>query len=177
LACLNCLGYHGTSQEGARKIEAEGYEASGDENWLGRGVYFFGTIPDVTNGETEARAWAVYVKKCDNWAVIQVTINSEKFLDLVQNIGHRRLFEEAKRKMLEQHQRMGKAPWTFRDYIIFKYIDKKVGFEVIRAVVDAEPKEYLSNIVKRPQVQICVKATTCIKEGKILAKGRRNGLR
>jgi hypothetical protein len=174
---LNCLGYHGTSEEGARKIESEGYEASVDKEWLGKGIYFFCTVPEVVDGLAEAKAWVVYVKKFDRWVVFEAKITSENFLDLVQNVDHRVRFDEVRRQLLDQHLRTGKVRQAFQDYIIFRYIDDKMKFDVIRAFVDAAPKEYFSNVVRRPQVQMCVKRTACIIQNRIVEEGPRRGSR
>ena len=72
------IGYHGTTQENANKILEEKHfkESTKDNEWLGRGVYFF-----------TFRYWAewwVRIKKFENVAILKVNLEytDEQLLDL-----------------------------------------------------------------------------------------------
>jgi hypothetical protein len=153
--CLDCLGYHGTDEDGAKRIQLEGYKPSSHTEWLGSGVYFFGTYDGVVDGLEEAKSWVNYVKPFARWTIFEATISSEKFLDLVENVSHRQTFDRAREKMLALHTKSRKPPRTFRDYIIFKFIDEQFEFDYVRAFVDAARQDdYVSKVVRRPQIQI-----------------------
>lgn len=167
-------GYHGTATGMAEKIEIDGYKASTDDiSWLGQGVYFFRSSSGSVeiDGLNEAKSWVISVKKYHRWVIFEAKIISAKFLDLVDNIEHRKYYEIARGKMLEMYDRQKKPRNALRDFIVFKYIDEQNDFDFIRALVDAGRQEYSSFIVKRPQIQICVKQMACITENNIISRG------
>lgn len=170
---LECIGYHGTSMKAAEQIQKNGYQASSEKEWLGKGIYFFGTSSGSieSDGCEEAVAWVCNVKKFNNWVIFEANINSTKFLDLVKNINHRKRFDIAKNKIIERYARLGKSNTALRDYIIFKCIDEESDFDFIRALIDAGRQQYQSAVVRRPQIQICVKKEVCIKTNNIIRKG------
>jgi hypothetical protein len=72
------LGYHGTTEQQARQILAEGFKPSANSyDWLGKGAYFF-------QREDLALSWASEKHKCDDGAlrVIQADIHLYECLDL-----------------------------------------------------------------------------------------------
>jgi hypothetical protein len=125
------------------------------------------------DGFTEAKSWVINVKKYPKWAIFESTIKiiSEKFLDLVENIDHKRNFEKVRNKILQIYDDQRKPRNTLRDYIVFRYIEEQSDFDFIRALVDAGRQEYSSFIVGRPQIQICVKQKMCIADNKLILKG------
>lgn len=91
------IGYHGTSTENAREIITNEFNASsGNEHWLGDGVYFFieglSKTPDL-----QAEKWAIVeswdkkikANKYSNIAVIKSSIQIEdaNLLDLTSSEG------------------------------------------------------------------------------------------
>jgi len=76
-------GYHGTSQEFAKKIlESESFDLSvGKEEWLGTGIYFY-------EGYSDALNWAAKNFDQDN-AVLHVVISADEdeYIDLDSEYG------------------------------------------------------------------------------------------
>jgi hypothetical protein len=92
-------------------------------------------------------------------------------LDLVESTPHRKLFDEAKDLVrLGLKNRLDTTDEKMADYRVFHIIDKKYKFDLIRALVDASRirTEYSTYIVRRPQVQLCVKDASIIKDKKIV---------
>jgi hypothetical protein len=172
---LECVGYHGTAKEYADKIGREGYIDSSEISWLGRGVYFFGSIEAHLDGFEEARAWAVFVRKFNSWVVFEAVIKSEDFLDLVNDVEHRELFEAIRNELISIHIQSGRRIGEFADYIIYKRIDEKYSPDFVRAYVEAGNRfmGYQPRTIRRLQIQICVKDCRCIIKNTIRAKGTR----
>lgn len=161
------IGYHSTSEEKGIKILAQKkFLESNEKNWLGRGIYLWGSS-DICNGFDEAQWWSKEYKKFSNYLVIEVEIDSNNFLDLIDNEEHKRKFGIIKRKFIEKHIEAGKNVQDFEEYLIFKVIDNKFGFDFIIAFIHGSDFRYRKigfnlNVVTRPQIQICVKRQNCI---------------
>ena len=159
---MTIIGYHGTTQMSKAAILKQGFIHSGSKEWFGSGVYFFETLSPLSNGYNEAKQWAKNVKKFDNWAVIKAEICSDNVLDLVNSIPQKEIFDSIKAEYLALHRRSGKPDHEFTELVIFTKLER-MGFEVIRCIVDAMKNEgYYSYVVRRPQVQVCVKKDACI---------------
>jgi len=86
--------FHGTTHESARSILTDGFAySSGNEHWLGDGVYFFveglGYAPDKA-----AELWAEYrafKKKSQFCALLasKISVDNQRFLDLTTYEGIR----------------------------------------------------------------------------------------
>ncbi len=169
------IGYHGTSLTSAKRLLEQGFTASSKENeWLGQGVYFFGSDGSV-DGQDEAKCWAKYVRKLYPWAVIKAEIYAEKPLDLVHNIKHRKLFNTLRDKCYQLHVKSGRDKNSFSDYIIFNFADKNYFFDAIIAYTEGSKNKYPydSYIIRRLQVQICVKNNDTIHHTCIVDKGEK----
>jgi len=169
----NYTGYHGTSQAKADKIVENRFVISTKPNeWLGTGIYFFGSDGEI-DGQVEARCWARHVKQYSRWAVIKATLRAEKVLDLVCNVAHKKLYDILQRKCYEAHIRSGKDAATFSDYMIFNDIDENYDFEIICAHTEGSKNKFTYNsyVVRRLQIQICVKNEMCIREKFVCEKG------
>jgi hypothetical protein len=163
-------GYHGTDLKRATNIIDYGFYDSQEDEWLGRGVYFFGSDGAI-DGLEEARSWALNVKQFRFWAVIMARLQAHNPLDMVNNISHRTLFDKLREKCFHIHIKSGKYADAFCDYIIFNYIDEQYGFDLVMAYTEGAKKyPYASRIVRRPQIQICVKDQACIRDKKIVLK-------
>ena len=167
---MELVGYHGTSYEASRNIVENGYVFSKEKEWLGTGIYFFkDCMSPYCSGFEEAKCWAKFVKKYNNWVVFKAKIVSEEILDLVDNVEHRiildRIIETAKKK----HKASSRRKEPFEDYMVFKEMDsnEETKVEVVICLVDAGNIGYKSKIVRRPQVQVCVKSHDVIVENKI----------
>ena len=164
-------GYHGTSINSANEIIKSNFKLSGKKEWFGFGIYFFEDKANIFDGREEAKNWAIQVKKIPNWAVIRALIEAKNIIDLVQNEEHRQYFEEIKEKLLEKHKNNGKNVKDFKENTIFHKMEKE-NLDLIRCLVDgSRGKEYNSYVVNKPQIQICVKKLSCIKQKTIIDKG------
>lgn len=164
--------YHGTHAKNEASIRAFGFLKSKETEYLGEGVYFFekATFCDALE---EAKCWCKFVKKYEDKDIIvfQASIVSEKILDLVDNIEHRKIFDEVKKALrLELKLNKSATDKSLEDFRVFHCIDKKKAFDVIRALIDGAKREadFHTNIVRRPQIQICVKDLTSIKTYNII---------
>ena len=84
--------FHGTTYESAKDILAEGFAySSGNDHWLGDGVYFFvagvGYTPDrAAELWAEFRAFKQHSQFCA-LLVSNINIDDERFLDLTTYEG------------------------------------------------------------------------------------------
>ena len=164
---MDCVGYHGTHNDNVRSIINNGYYYSNENEWFGKGIYFFESQHPLTNGFIEARDWAIYVKNYKKWVVFKAKIESDKYH--VLDINHKKLYDDVKSKLLELHKKSGKDIKIFDERIIFKKLQENVDF--IRAIVDSEKKLYISYLVRRIQIQICVKNADCVKKNVLYKSG------
>lgn len=139
---------------------------SSEKNWLGKGIYFWGSS-DICNGFDEAQWWAVKYKKFTKYLIIEVEIDSNNFLDLIDNEEHKSKFGIIKDRFIEKHIEAGKNVQDFEEYLIFKIIDNEFDFDFIIAFTHGSDFRYRKigfnfNVVTRPQIQICVKKHNCI---------------
>jgi len=152
---LTC--YHGTKAESADNISKAGYKKSNSCEWFGSGIYFFETYETICNGYIEARDWAKHVKGYNSWAVFKAVVESEKYIDIAFVHEHKMLYDRIKYKALENHKKSGQDVKDFNENIIFLEMEKH-DVDFIRALVDSKKDlGYYSYIVRRPQLQICVK--------------------
>lgn len=174
------VGYHGTSLTSARHILKQGFTVSSKENeWLGQGIYFFGSDGSI-DGQDEAMCWARYVRKHSPWAVVEGKLKADKLLDMVHNVQHRRLFDQVQEQCFLAHMQSGKKADEFSDCVVFNDIDKLFDFEMIIAYTDGAKNKfnYNSYVVRRLQIQICVKLQECIVRKSICSYGGKGyGLR
>lgn len=159
---MQFTGYHGTAAENSTGILSDGYILSRESEWFGRGVYFFETVEGISNGFDEAKNWIVYVKKIRNWAVFRAVMETDKYIDLLLDVEHKKLYDEIKREAIRLHLQAGKQIRYFRENTIYIKM-AELDIDLIRALVDAKKDYgYYSYTVRRPQVQICVKRLECL---------------
>lgn len=92
---IEIFGYHGTSNNRATTILAEGFRASdNDYDWLGTGIYFFQDAP------LRARQWAIE-QHPSNPAVICSRIRLDNCIDLF-DIGWQPLLKNVYNSFVEQ---------------------------------------------------------------------------
>ncbi len=163
---LTC--YHGTKAEAAENIIKNGYKKSGSKEWFGSGVYFFESYNDLCDGITEARDWAKYVKHFKNWAVFEACIESDKYIDIAFEVEHKKIYDRIKEEAIELHKKAGKETKEFNENLIFHQMEK-LDIDFIRALVDSKKESgYYSYIIRRPQLQICVKNETVIVNNRLI---------
>lgn len=165
-------GYHSTHRSREQAIAEHGYGPSGEEEWLGKGAYFFEDAPFCA-AKLEARGFAEKVRKIPlaEIVVFRSTINPKRLLDLAYNRRHRALYHEARDRLrlkvaLEDRQ----EPKELDDYRVFALLDSQANsFDVVRAIVDAERigKGYQTYLVRRPQLQVCVKDNNAIRSSEV----------
>ncbi|MFP3040213.1 hypothetical protein LQZ19_00165 [Treponema primitia] len=154
------IGYHGTDEYGARKIEERGFEDSPSESWLGPGIYFFET-QGVFDGIEAAEWWVKTYKKYPRWVILKAEINSVAVMDLFGSKIDRAKFGSIKQKLLEKHLASGGKEIDFELKTVFMAINRKV--DIIRCLVDAARLDKFVNfVVGFPQIQICVTKSGCI---------------
>ena len=155
---MKFTAYHGTSKNNSDSILKHNYNFSGKKEWFGSGIYFFEDLKPLCSGQEEAKNWAIYVKKYNKWAVLESEIVTDNVLDLVENINHRKIYDKIRIKAIQEHKNSGLDIKSFTDRVIFLKIAEKNGIDLIRAMVDAgKDFGYKSYVVRRPQIQICVK--------------------
>lgn len=112
------------------------------------------------------------VKQFRFWAVILARLQAHNPLDMVNNISHRTLFDKLREKCYNIHIKSGKYADAFCDYIIFNHMDEHYDFDLVVAYTEGASKKYpyVSRIVRRPQIQICVKDQDCIRHKEIVLK-------
>jgi hypothetical protein len=165
------VGYHGTTTKNVLKIIKDGFKISDENNWLGKGVYFWGFVRGFFDGRAEADLWVRRHLKTDKVGVIKCLIqsNDEMVLDIAKNFD---LYEKIKNKLLELHLSLNKKEEDFDSALIFQIIDVHYKLNVVIALTEGSRSgrlaKYEKRIVQRPQIQICVKNTSCIKNKTIL---------
>ncbi len=165
---MKLICYHGTKAEAADNINKTGYLKSKHSEWLGSGVYFFESYGTLCDGIIEARDWAKFVKKFKNWAIFEACIESEKYIDIAFEIEHRKIYDQIKEEAIKKHKESGKGIKEFNENLIFQEMEK-LDIDFIRALVDSKKDlGYYSYIVRRPQLQICVKHNEVIVSNKLI---------
>lgn len=163
-------GFHGTSRENAERIQKEGEFKVSDKGWLGTGIYFF-CNGGSRGGFDNARRWVEQVKKLCKWVVFRATIRCENIIDLVDDVGHKKLFEDC---WAEVTRSFSATRWKdFHDeqrtqfvlIALSKRTESGKEIEVIRAKVN--PRRY-AYIILESQVQICVLDLNCIRDFSIV---------
>jgi hypothetical protein len=164
------IGYHGTNLVTANKLFKDGFgepTANRDLDWLGDGIYFFETLPGVSEGRKEAQDFSRIVKGNTEVGVIEAEITTSNCFDMVSEIEHRELFgswrDELQSKWKRDPQR-GSKP--FDDRKVFALVCLKRSTDVVRCMVDGMPARgynSASHVVHRPQIQICVKKRECVR--------------
>ena len=105
--------------------------------------------------------------------MFRATIASDKYIDLVSemNIKHRKIYDKIRETTLMAHKKAGYPVADFKEQVIFCKIAQANDIDFIRALVNADkPKGYGSYTIRRPQIQICVKNTSCIVRNKLIEK-------
>ena len=158
--------YHGTHQRNELSISKTGFRSSAENEYLGAGIYFFEEA-EFSNALEEAICFCRNVRYLEKKDIIvfRASVESEKVLDLVSNVEHRKLFDLAKQKIRLVLKFSQSVDSKVEDYRIFNLIDREKSFEVIRALIEAakEQQDHRSYVVRRPQIQICVKEPSTIK--------------
>lgn len=168
---MKITGYHGTHKRNEALIKVKGYKSSKDDEYLGEGVYFFESF-EFSNGLHEAKCWCKYVKGFDSKCIIvfEALIESDQVLDLVNNIEHIKRFDRARNLISLRLKKSSnlRVDEKLEDYrIIHKIRDK---FEVVRAFVEGAKRdpEFNSVIIRRPQVQVCVRELSVIQKNRVV---------
>ena len=104
---MDLIAYHGTDFKNIESIIKDGYVSSSEEEWFGRGVYFFETLNSVVDGAVEAENWMKYVKRQKEWAIFEASIVSDNYIDLLENVEHRLLYDQIRKEALNLHLESG----------------------------------------------------------------------
>ncbi|MEW6711418.1 MAG: hypothetical protein AB1403_16455 [Candidatus Riflebacteria bacterium] len=169
---MQLVGYHGTKLESKESILENGFQLSSEKEWLGSGVYFFENLSPISDGAIEAESWVKLIRRFELWAVIETVIESDNCFDIFKNNEHRKKYFELREVLLRKHQAMKLKNEDFSDAVVFTLIAKELKVEVIRALVDGgRSPNYPSYVIKRPQLQLCVKELACIKKSRCVKEG------
>lgn len=170
---MQLAGYHGTDTETSDVILRKGWTPSRDKNsWYGMGVYFFGDYPPLSNGFSDAKAWATRARKYKKWVVLKSTIESTNFIDFA-DFEERILYFKIAKKLLHLHKQSGKKIDEFDDKIVINHLFQRKQFDFIRLFIDKSiDMGYNSYIIDWMQVYILVKNPDCIKDTIILTTGK-----
>jgi hypothetical protein len=171
---IEIFGYHGTSQERATAILAEGFRASdNDYDWLGTGIYFFQDAP------IRAKQWATQQHPQDP-AVIYSHIRLDNCIDLF-DIGWQPLLKKVYNSFVEQYQstnqplpkqnpersKAHRLDCTFFNFAI-ELISQEQPIDSIRAVfMEGERLFPSSAIFELAHIQIAVRNPNLIIESHI----------
>jgi hypothetical protein len=114
---LTLVGFHGTSEANARRIEQVGFQPS-ESGWLGYGTYFF--LEGISDPVQDAAGWAIgqaYDRskgsyRYDEYCVleIQATLEPIAIFDLRQEVGlhtFHSMTSELKREVIDHHYNDG----------------------------------------------------------------------
>ena len=169
---VSYIGYHGTSKIKAESILENGFKMScGDDEWLGKGVYFF------PNDCSAAELWCKhYLKlKAKNMQVLKasISVESDQLLDLDTNAGHNFVIEYCKEyiKAIQEKSYAVKPDKHQLQCFILDLIPveiKKViygSFELNRTKFASEDEKRLfKDYFDARQSQLCVRDLDCIEK-------------
>ncbi|MEI7811775.1 MAG: hypothetical protein WCJ01_05040 [Ignavibacteria bacterium] len=161
---MEITGYHGTDENSVNKISRNGFIPSDNNNWLGQGIYFFGNIKELNiSGKSEAVDWAVKVRKFRSFGIFEALIISNNYIDIARDEEHKQLYEDIRRAALAKHGQLGKLQKDFKESLVFTKLEKIGTADFIIALTDgAKNPPFLNYVVRRPQLQICIKNNNCI---------------
>jgi hypothetical protein len=156
---MKLTGYHGTNLQNGNDILRDRVFEDGirDDEWLGKGVYFFQTYGEITDGLKEAEWW-IDLHRINPGIIIQAHINSSKVFDLLDP-KDKIYYKNLRNVLLKKHTERQDAS-TFKEQAVFFKIAflERNNIEVIRCLVDSNKKDlvYRSYLTLQPQIQICV---------------------
>jgi hypothetical protein len=102
---LSIEAFHGTSLQSAKEIQESSYnESNKDNEWLGRGIYFF--VDGISDPLTNASDWAIAEakkKKYEEFAVLKsnVELEENRLIDLTSQEGLKN-FNTVKAKLIDR---------------------------------------------------------------------------
>ncbi len=163
------LGYHGTSEEAAKRILSEGFRISRNEyDWLGDGVYFFQDAP--------YRSWEWAKNRYGSKsAVIGAKIRLENCMDLldiqwvpvISEIYNSFLtqFKKANLPLPRQSKGSHRLDRQVINYMVGNLREKEIHIRSVRAAfTEGIPVFKDSAIFTHSHVQIAVRDTAVIEE-------------
>ena len=172
------VGYHGTSNEAAKKIIDQQKFLPSNDGWLGAGIYFFPYVDD-------AEWWCEENKKLSKgqYKILKVKLMTDKVLDLLGSgktiKKFRKICDKVKNKCVDSRFSYCQQVEHFMTLAInaFLKVSKEVfyqNFDVIIAGFDQNRKDwyfgnkYAEEKKKFPivvaQIQYCVRNSKCITE-------------
>lgn len=160
LAC-----YHGTSKESAEKIlSTRTYKASGSDEWLGRGVYFFENDPIQAHKFVKAykklsdeTVQVLFTKICvmENMHMVDLTIDED-----------RNFLEEYERRIREKITSTlspNNIYWTHKEGYALDFLFENRPYALVRAAYDIPKRNRTEGFgYAQVHIQVCVKQPSCI---------------
>ena len=179
---MEIIAYHGTTHESAQKIKTNGFVySSGNEHWLGDGVYFFvngvGYMP-----EKASELWAEYkaFKQHQPFCALiksKIVVNDNRVLDLTTYDGIQ-ILNYIQRKCAQKLATINRGVGFIDGYLInFARNEMGLDFDVVKGneYIQLEESDRIYNIRRRvSNCTICavnnkelIKDITIIKEWRI----------
>lgn len=156
------VGYHGTSKANADLIMENGFASSDENNWLGKGVYFWGDLDGCISGYELACWWVTKVKKISKGAVITASISTDRLFDCVGDYDHRDMFHKILARICKKRS-------CNADQICLSMAFVKIAenYDVLRFFTNGNKLTGVKEndrIIIDLQIQICVKNKEKIKD-------------
>ncbi|MFA8300668.1 MAG: hypothetical protein ACEPOV_10935 [Hyphomicrobiales bacterium] len=174
-------GFHGTSSENAQEIINDSFKPSkGNDEWLGKGVYFF--TDGLGNPQYQAKDWAIAEAwdkrakrmKYSTFSIIEsdISVDKERLIDLGTNEGQK-LLSYIKEQFVNKLFSTGKAIKFVEGKLIDYVIGEKIlPIEVVKGnVFIAFKKDRICKFRQRtPNCTICsvVDPSKNIKQSKLI---------
>ena len=164
---MRAIGFHGTSDEAARRILSSGFEISRNEyDWLGDGAYFFQDAP------ARALEWARQ-RFGDDAAVVGAEIDLDDCIDLLDLPWHLQVARAYPRLIIALKERGHPLPRqtagahrvdrSLMNYLIDRLMDRGITAGSVRAAfAEGEPAFPGSALLNRAHVQIAVRSPSAI---------------
>ena len=161
------IGYHGTDKNAAKLIvDSQKFRPSlEDDEWLGKGVYFYWDIDD-------ARWWCTDYKKLDAYAVLHSRLPAGVVVDLVHSRSDQENFRIFCDKVKSKSERLpnGKKRRNYMSLALELMIRLKPPDIIIGAFDENRKFWYTAKDLKDKfpiivsQIQICVLNAGCISD-------------
>lgn len=150
IATNSIQGHHGTNYASVTSIIQKGFIPGTDEDWFGKGAYFFVEGVSFLSPFVLARRWADFWGPRHgwrSWAVMAATISTDKMLDLTK-VDQIKAFNEIRESIYDDFKVEGSTARNGLDAVIIKKLQELTEVRsVIGNVVFRFRRENKKNIV------------------------------
>lgn len=155
---LKYKGYHGTTRDNADKIMDMNlfFPSTGEEEWLGTGVYFFEDI-------YQALHWCTQTRRYPYYAVLVSKLNSDNVFDLT-NMDHLQEFMKMAKSLKDRYKTTkDRHKRKLINAVVLNFLYKVKPFDMVRAAFNSPVRLQAERVNVLPvQIQLCVKNNSCI---------------